>query len=86
MVILLIYVVDVVRECGLFQVVVDEGWLLMNYEILQVYGVDWVYILGDIVDLLVSKVGGVCYNQVLVVVSNIVVEICFGKFCVIYDG
>lgn len=35
-----------------------EGWLPTDHETMQVYGTDGVYVIGDTVDLPISKAGG----------------------------
>src|SRR5256885_3267080 len=46
---------------------------------MQVLGQSHVYVLGDTVDLPVSKAGGACHNQSPVVVNNIASQIRFGR-------
>lgn len=47
---------------------------------------DNVYVMGDTVDLPVSKAGGSCHNQSPVIVENIASEIRRGYTSAIYDG
>lgn len=54
--------VDAVLESGASQAPNREGWLPTNHETLQVYGLENVYVIGDTVDLPVSKAGGACHN------------------------
>ncbi|MGH8486963.1 MAG: NAD(P)/FAD-dependent oxidoreductase, partial [Pseudomonas sp.] len=53
---------------------------------LQVYGLEGVYVIGDTVDLPVSKAGGACHNQAPVIVNNIAGEIRLGRTVAVYDG
>ncbi|MCU0120376.1 NAD(P)/FAD-dependent oxidoreductase [Pseudomonas sp. B2M1-30] len=78
--------VDAVLECGVSQAQNDEGWLPTNHETLQVYGLENVYVIGDTVDLPISKAGGACHNQAPVIANNIAAEIRLGKPVSIYDG
>lgn len=54
--------VDAVLESGVSQAQDNEGWLPTHHETLQVYGLENVYVIGDTVDLPVSKAGGACHN------------------------
>ncbi|WP_085683256.1 MULTISPECIES: NAD(P)/FAD-dependent oxidoreductase [unclassified Pseudomonas] len=78
--------VNAVRETGISQAQNDEGWLPTNHETLQVYGLDGVYVIGDTVDLPVSKAGGACHNQAPVIANNIAAEIRLGHPVSVYDG
>ncbi|MNJ33936.1 Sulfide dehydrogenase [flavocytochrome c] flavoprotein chain precursor [compost metagenome] len=78
--------VDAVRESGASQAANQEGWLPTNHETLQVYGLDGVYVIGDTVDLPVSKAGGACHNQAPVIADNIAGEIRLGTTVAVYDG
>ena len=78
--------VDAVRNSGLSQAQDDEGWLPTNYQTMKVYGLENVYVLGDTVDLPVSKAGGACHSQSPVVVNNIASELRFGRPCDSYEG
>lgn len=78
--------VDVVRECGASQAENDEGWLPTNHETLQVYGLHGVYVIGDTVDLPISKAGGACHNQAPIIANNIAAEIRLGAPNSVYDG
>ncbi|HDS1817298.1 TPA: NAD(P)/FAD-dependent oxidoreductase [Pseudomonas putida] len=78
--------VDAVRNSGLSQAQDDEGWLPTNYQTMKVYGLENVYVLGDTVDLPVSKAGGACHSQSPVVVNNIASELRFGRTCDSYEG
>ncbi|MGW8465134.1 NAD(P)/FAD-dependent oxidoreductase [Pseudomonas sp. CLCA07] len=78
--------VDAVLECGVSQAPNHEGWLPTNHETLQVYDLDGVYVIGDTVDLPVSKAGGACHNQAPVIANNIAAEIRLGAPNSVYDG
>ncbi|MDD2048289.1 NAD(P)/FAD-dependent oxidoreductase [Pseudomonas putida] len=78
--------VDAVLESGASQAANQEGWLPTNHETLQVYGLQGVYVIGDTVDLPVSKAGGACHNQAPVIADNIAGEIRLGTTVAVYDG
>lgn len=78
--------VDVVLESGASQAPNREGWLPTHHETLQVYGLDGVYVIGDTVDLPISKAGGACHNQAPVIANNIAAEIRLGAPNAVYDG
>ncbi|PSS58290.1 FAD/NAD(P)-binding oxidoreductase [Pseudomonas sp. BBP2017] len=78
--------VDAVLESGASQAANQEGWLPTNHETLQVYGLEGVYVIGDTVDLPVSKAGGACHNQAPVIADNIAGEIRLGTTVAVYDG
>ncbi|MCR4159429.1 NAD(P)/FAD-dependent oxidoreductase [Kerstersia gyiorum] len=78
--------VDAVQRTGISEALDGEGWLPTNHETMQVYGLENVYVLGDTVDLPVSKAGGSCHSQSPVVVNNVASEIRFGQPCDAYDG
>ena len=78
--------VNAVRESGASQAPNDEGWLPTHHETLQVYGLENVYVIGDTVDLPVSKAGGACHNQAPVIANNITAEIRLGGPVDVYDG
>ncbi|MGH8449972.1 NAD(P)/FAD-dependent oxidoreductase [Pseudomonas sp.] len=78
--------VDVVLESGVSQAQNNEGWLPTHHETLQVYGLEGVYVIGDTVDLPVSKAGGACHNQAPVIANNIAAEIRLGSPNAVYDG
>ncbi len=78
--------VDVVIASGVSQAQGNEGWLPTHHETLQVYGLENVYVIGDTVDLPVSKAGGACHNQAPVIANNIAGEIRHGSADAIYDG
>lgn len=78
--------VQAVRDCGISKAQDGEGWLPTDHETMQVLGMKNVYVLGDTVDLPVSKAGGACHNQSPVVVNNIASQIRFGRTSDAYDG
>ncbi|TFB43220.1 FAD/NAD(P)-binding oxidoreductase [Pseudomonas sp. F01002] len=78
--------VDAVLESGASQAPNNEGWLPTHHETLQVYGLEHVYVIGDTVDLPVSKAGGACHNQAPVIANNIAAEIRLGAPNSVYDG
>ncbi|PPS61003.1 NAD(P)/FAD-dependent oxidoreductase [Pseudomonas sp. BRM28] len=78
--------VDAVIQSGASQAPNNEGWLPTNHETLQVYGLENVYVIGDTMDLPISKAGGACHNQAPVVANNIAGEIRLGTPCAVYDG
>ncbi|NMM37011.1 MAG: NAD(P)/FAD-dependent oxidoreductase [Glaciimonas sp.] len=78
--------VKAVRESGISHAEDDEGWLPTDHESMKVLGLENVYVLGDTVDLPISKAGGSCHNQSPVVVNNVASEIRFGHTCDAYEG
>ena len=78
--------VDAVLKSGVSQAQNNEGWLPTHHETLQVYGLEGVYVIGDTVDLPVSKAGGACHNQAPVIANNIAAEIRLGSPIAVYDG
>jgi len=78
--------VDAVLNSGKSEAQNNEGWLPTDFETLKMYGTDNVYVMGDTVDLPVSKAGGTCHNQSPVIVENIASEIRRGYTSAIYDG
>lgn len=78
--------VQAVRDIGISQAADDEGWLPTHHETMQVLGVENVYVIGDTVDLPISKAGGSCHNQSPVLVNNIASEIRYGTVSDAYDG
>lgn len=78
--------VQAVRESGISQAADNEGWLPTDHETMKVLGLENVYVLGDTVDLPVSKAGGACHSQSPVVVNNLASEIRFGRTCDVYEG
>ncbi|QXX82882.1 NAD(P)/FAD-dependent oxidoreductase [Providencia sp. R33] len=63
-----------------------EGWLPTDHETMQVYGTEGVYVIGDTVDLPISKAGGSCHNQAAIIADNICGELTYGYPSAIYDG
>lgn len=78
--------VDAVIDSGISDAADNEGWLPTDRETLKVKGTEGVYVLGDTVDLPVSKAGGTCHNQSPVIVNNIASEIRFSRTSDIYEG
>src|SRR6202012_2567200 len=78
--------VDAVLESGVSQAQNNEGWLPTHHETLQVYGLEGVYVIGDTVDLTVSKAGVAVHNQAPVIANNIAAEIRLGSPNAVYDG
>ena len=78
--------VQAVRDSGISQAADGEGWLPTDHETMKVLGLDNVYVLGDTVDLPVSKAGGSCHSQSPVVVNNLASELRFGRTCDAYEG
>ena len=78
--------VQAVCDAGISQAADGEGWLPTDHETMKVLGLDNVYVLGDTVDLPVSKAGGSCHSQSPVVVNNVTSEIRFGRVCDAYEG
>lgn len=78
--------VDAVIESGVSQAPDHEGWLPTNRQTLQMDGFANVYVMGDTVDLPISKAGGSCHNQSPVVANNIAGDIRIGRPVDAYDG
>ncbi|NMY73446.1 FAD/NAD(P)-binding oxidoreductase [Pseudomonas sp. WS 5071] len=78
--------VDAVLYSGASHALNNEGWLPTNHETLEVYGLDNVYVIGDTVDLPISKAGGACHNQGPVIANNITGKIRLGTNVSVYDG
>lgn len=78
--------VDAVLNSGISQAANNEGWLPTNHETLEVYGLENVFVMGDTVDLPVSKAGGSCHSQSPVIVNNIASLIRLGSLSDVYDG
>jgi sulfide:quinone oxidoreductase len=78
--------VDAVVSSGISAAMDDEGWLPTDPETLKVKGLTNVYVLGDTVDLRISKAGGAVHQQTPVVVDNIASEIRIGRPTAAYDG
>ena len=78
--------VDAVLYSGASHAQNNEGWQPTNHETLEVYGLDNVYVIGDTVDLPISKAGGACHNQGPVIANNITGKIRLGTNVSVYDG
>jgi len=78
--------VDAVINSGVSNAADNEGWLPTDHQTLKVVGLENVYVLGDTVDLPVSKAGGSCHNQSPIVVENIASELRIGYTTAMYDG
>lgn len=78
--------VEAVRNLGISPYENGEGWLPTDHQTLQVYGQPGVYVIGDTVDLPVSKAGGSCHNQAGVIADNICAELRIGYPISHYDG
>ena len=78
--------VQAVRDTGISNAADDEGWLPTDHETMKVVGLENVYVLGDTVDLPVSKAGGSCHSQSPVVVNNVASEIRHGRTSAAYEG
>ncbi|HHO0146275.1 TPA: NAD(P)/FAD-dependent oxidoreductase [Providencia stuartii] len=78
--------VEAVINAGLSEHNNGEGWLPTDHETMQVYGTDGVYVIGDTVDLPISKAGGSCHNQAGIIADNIFGELTYGYPAAIYDG
>ena len=78
--------VDAVLESGVSQAANNEGWLPTDRQTLQMEGYPNAYVMGDTVDLPVSKAGGSCHNQCPVIVNNIAGDIRIGRTVDAYDG
>jgi sulfide:quinone oxidoreductase len=78
--------VDAVLESGVSQAADNEGWLPTNRQTLQLDGYPNAYVMGDTVDLPISKAGGSCHNQCPVVANNIAGDIRLGRVVDADDG
>lgn len=78
--------VDAVLESGISQAENNEGWLPTDRATLQLEGFANAYIMGDTVDLPISKAGGSCHNQAPVIANNIAGDIRIGRTVATYDG
>lgn len=78
--------VDAVLNTGVSQAQNGEGWLPTNHETMEVYGLENVFVMGDTVDLPISKAGGSCHSQSPVIVNNIASLIRLGHLFDAYDG
>ncbi|MDO5505201.1 MAG: FAD/NAD(P)-binding oxidoreductase [Pseudoxanthomonas suwonensis] len=78
--------VDAVLRSGASQAPNDEGWLPTDRATLQLEGTPNVFVMGDTVDLPISKAGGSCHNQSPVVCDNIAGLMRLGTTVAAYDG
>ncbi len=78
--------VDAVIESGVSKAPDNEGWLPTNRETMQLEGYPNAYVMGDTVDLPISKAGGSCHNQCPVIANNIAGDLRFGRTVDVYDG
>jgi sulfide:quinone oxidoreductase len=78
--------VDAVVESGVSQAADGEGWLPTDRRTLQIEGYANAYVIGDTVDLPISKAGGSCHNQCPVIANNIAGDIRIGRTVDAYDG
>lgn len=78
--------VDAVLDSGVSQAPNNEGWLPTDRESLQLEGFDNVFVMGDTVDLPISKAGGSCHNQSPVICDNIAGLMRLGETVAAYDG
>lgn len=78
--------VDAVLESGVSQAPNNEGWLPTDRETLQLEGFENVFVMGDTVDLPISKAGGSCHNQAPVICDNIAGLLRTGRTVAAYDG
>ena len=78
--------VDAVLNSGVSQAQNHVGCLPTHHETLEVYGLENVYVIGDTVDLPISKAGGACHNQGPVIANNIAGKVRLGTNVSVYDG
>lgn len=78
--------VDAVLNSGISQAPNNEGWLPTDRETLQLDGFPNVFVMGDTVDLPISKAGGSCHNQSPVICDNVAGLMRVGKTIAAYDG
>lgn len=78
--------VDAVLDSGVSQAPNNEGWLPTDRETLQLDGFPNVFVMGDTVDLPISKAGGSCHNQSPVICDNVAGLMRVGKTIAAYDG
>jgi len=78
--------VDAVLESGVSTAPNHEGWLPTDRQTLQLEGHPNAYVMGDTVDLPISKAGGSCHNQSPVIVNNIAGDLRIGHTVDQYDG
>lgn len=78
--------VDAVINSGVSEAANSEGWLPTDRESLQLEGFENVFVMGDTVDLPISKAGGSCHNQSPVICNNIAGLLRFAETPAAYDG
>lgn len=78
--------VDAVLNSGVSQAPNNEGWLPTDRATLQLDGFENVFVMGDTVDLPISKAGGSCHNQAPVICANIAGLMRIGQTVAAYDG
>lgn len=78
--------VDAVLNSGISEAPNNEGWLPTDRHTLQLDGFENVFVMGDTVDLPISKAGGSCHNQSPIVCDNIAGLMRIGKTVAEYDG
>lgn len=78
--------VDAVLASGVSQAPNNEGWLPTDRETLQLEGFENTFVMGDTVDLPISKAGGSCHNQSPVICDNLAGLMRLGKTVAAYDG
>ncbi len=78
--------VDAVLDSGVSQAPNNEGWLPTDRETLQLEGFPNVFVMGDTVDLPISKAGGSCHNQSPVICDNVAGLMRVGNTVATYTG
>ncbi|HNP37475.1 MAG TPA: FAD/NAD(P)-binding oxidoreductase [Woeseiaceae bacterium] len=78
--------VDAVLDSGISEAPNNEGWLPTDRHSLQLDGFENVFVMGDTVDLPISKAGGSCHNQAPVICNNIAGLMRIGTTVAEYDG
>ena len=78
--------VDAVLNSGVSEAPNNEGWLPTDRLSLQLEGFENVFVMGDTVDLPISKAGGSCHNQSPVICNNIAGLMRIGNTVAEYDG
>lgn len=78
--------VDAVLNSGVSEAPNNEGWLPTDRQTMQLEGFENVFVMGDTVDLPISKAGGSCHNQSPVVCDNIAGLMRYGETPAEYDG
>lgn len=78
--------VDAVLASGASHAPNNEGWLPTDRATLQLEGVPNTFVMGDTVDLPISKAGGSCHNQSPVICDNIAGLMRLGETVAAYDG